>query len=416
MDWSGTACTLPDNTILINLTFQYSGGSTPLAWYDDGASCSYVISGTAPFYYDQPSDIFYINGYIGADPLIADFSASNVNPPINTTIALTDATAGNPTGWSWSISPESFVFMDGSDESSQNPQLQFTEGGTYSVVLIAYRGTASSIRIRNDYITVSSSQPSLSGTVFDDSDRMTDNTVDGTGTSASGSLYANLLNTGNIVVATVAVNTDGTFKFQNMISGTLTIQVSIHQGTVGLSMPATELPFPWINTGEHLGAGAGSDGTADGLLTVVADGVNDITNANFGIVKVPDVTPIITVAPNVMLGITSFTITVRSSEINNVPTEGLITVRITKDTRWVIAGSFSDPVWSYSGTDPNYHVFTTSSPIAPGGYSTFVINASWNAGQTTGIYTITSQMDSHSGGEVRVNNNVDAERIDYFIN
>ena len=38
------------------------------------------------------------------------------------------------------------------------------------------------------------------------------------------------------------------------------------------------------------------------------------------------------------------------------------------------------------------------------------------AGQTQGKYTITSQIIAGSGGENRIDNNVDAEVLDYFIN
>jgi len=130
----------------------------------------------------------------------------------------------------------------------------------------------------------------------------------------------------------------------------------------------------------------------------------------------PDITPVLTVAPNVMNGPTNFTLSIRVAELNNVPTFGLITVRLTKDPRWVISGTFSDPVWSYIGTDPNYHLFTTSSSIIAGGSSTFMFNATWSAGETTGQFTITSTIESFSGGEVREDNNTDAERLDYFIN
>jgi hypothetical protein len=41
--------------------------------------------------------------------------------------------------------------------------------------------------------------------------------------------------------------------------------------------------------------------------------------------------------------------------------------------------------------------------------------AQWNAGQTQGVYTITAQIVEGSGAEIRINNNVDAEKLDYFI-
>ena len=122
----------------------------------------------------------------------------------------------------------------------------------------------------------------LSGNVYDDANGLTDSTVNGTGTSVGGQLYANLVSGGN-VVRTVAVGADGTYAFNSIPSDSYTVQVTVNPGTVGQAMPATVLPSGWVNTGENLGAGAGSDGTANGLLAVTVPGGANVINANFGI-------------------------------------------------------------------------------------------------------------------------------------
>lgn len=141
----------------------------------------------------------------------------------------------------------------------------------------------------------------------------------------------------------------------------------------------------------------------------------------------PDITPIITAVPNVMTGITSFNIFVQVTELNGAPTAGLITVRIPKDIRWVLNGPFNtaltnldgrpvnNPVWAYS-QNATQHIFTTTASIAGGNFSTFGFRATWDAGLTQGNYTLTSQIDSWSGSENRIDNNSDAEKLDYFIN
>jgi hypothetical protein len=142
---------------------------------------------------------------------------------------------------------------------------------------------------------------------------------------------------------------------------------------------------------------------------------------------VPDVTPVITAVPNVMTGVTPFNIFVQVTELNSTPTVGLITVRIPKDNRWVLNGPFdstltsldgrtvNNPVWAYSQSAAE-HIFTTTATIPAGSFSTFGFRASWDAGLTQGQYTISSQIDSGSGGENRIDNNSDAEKLDYFIN
>ena len=63
----------------------------------------------------------------------------------------------------------------------------------------------------------------------------------------------------------------------------------------------------------------------------------------------PDVTPVITATPNVMHAIQNFNITVRITELNAVDTDGLITVRIPKDVRWVFDGPYDDTLTTLNG-------------------------------------------------------------------
>lgn len=138
-----------------------------------------------------------------------------------------------------------------------------------------------------------------------------------------------------------------------------------------------------------------------------------------------DITPTLIVNPNIMHGITTFNLTVRVTELNNVNTEGPIIVHIPKDSRWILTDGYLPSLavlgttnldnidWSYASDEIN-HVFTSSTSIQDGGYSTFGFRVTFDPGNTRGVYTITSQIVSGGGGEVRVNNNADSEKIDYF--
>jgi hypothetical protein len=266
----------------------------------------------------------------------------------------------------------------------------------------------------------------VSGTVFHDTNRMTDNTVNGTGVNPEGLLYANLVDNAGNVTDAMKVNIDGTYSFDNVPAGDYTVQITVNQGVTGSAMPVTKLPLHWINTGEHLGAGTGSDGTTDGLLSISVDGDDNVKEANFGIVKLPDLTPTLTATKNVMNGITTFDLIIRITEINNVNSNGLITVRVPKDSRLTFDPSFNPALtvlsgvqvnnadWSYDGTDPNNHVFTTSKVIGAASFSTIGVRLRFDPQNARGSYTITSQLQSGSGGESRVNNNADAEKLDYF--
>ena len=139
----------------------------------------------------------------------------------------------------------------------------------------------------------------------------------------------------------------------------------------------------------------------------------------------PDLTPTLIVSPNIMHGTTIFNLTVKVTELNQINTSGAITVNIPKDSRWILTDGFvqsltllgttplNNSVWSYSDDAIN-HIFTTTAVIPAGGFSTFGFRVTFNPGSTRGVYTITSQVVSGGGGELRVNNNADSEMIDYF--
>ena len=130
----------------------------------------------------------------------------------------------------------------------------------------------------------------IAGNVFNDTNGLTDNTVNGTGTNVGGTLYANLVDGSNMVVQTVAVAADGSYALGTVAPNTsYTVVLSTTQGTIGTAAPAATLPAGWIHTGEHLGAGTGSDGTVDGMLAVAVT-TSSITNANFGILQTGTIT------------------------------------------------------------------------------------------------------------------------------
>ena len=141
--------------------------------------------------------------------------------------------------------------------------------------------------VQTDAVTVSVSLAgfNVGGTVYNDANGMTDNTVNGTGSNAGG-LYAVLVDANNNVFASVPVNADGTYNFTNVVASNYSIALSTTQPAAGSAFSGASLPDGWVATGEKLGSGTGSDGTADGVLTGVS-----ITNANittaFGIERPP---------------------------------------------------------------------------------------------------------------------------------
>ena len=142
---------------------------------------------------------------------------------------------------------------------------------------------------------------------------------------------------------------------------------------------------------------------------------------------VPDLTPNITTIPNIILDTMNFNVVVRVQELDGAPTNGSeILVRIIKDSRVTFTynpaltsigfSTVQNSVWTYDGSDPFFHIFRTNTIIAANGSSTFGFVANFNpGGKSRGKYTMTSSLNSGSGGETKTNNNQDAEVIDYLF-
>ena len=139
-------------------------------------------------------------------------------------------------------------------------------------------------------IGVSMNKPvTVSGNVYNDVNGLTDGIVNGTGTNVGGTLYANLVDAANKVVASVAVGSGGTYSFSAISAGTYTMVLSTTLGTQSTTAPSATLPASWVNTGEFVGSSAGSDGTINGI-TAITVATTDVTNVNFGIYSCPTIT------------------------------------------------------------------------------------------------------------------------------
>lgn len=287
-------------------------------------------------------------------------------------------------------------------------------------------GGATSGEVEDYQVHILPSPPFIAGNVYDDHDQMDDNLVDGTGTNFMGSLFVNLLSSDSLVVASTEVSEDGTYFFGEVTTGSYCLQLTTVKGIPGEPCPPTLLPRDAKFVAETLGDGPGCDGDPDGRLYVVVQSQQEIVYANFGVARLPDLTVNVTATPNIMGGITHFSLVVRVSELNQMPTRGTVTVVIPRDSRWNLPGGF-DPnlgqidqvelqngLWTYLDSDPNYLVFSTESEIPAGGSLIFGLKGLFNPANSRGVCTLTGQIYSGSGGEYLLNNNVDSEKLEYF--
>jgi len=85
---------------------------------------------------------------------VAAFAASSTNTCANTTVTLNDGSTGSPTSWAWSITPATFNYVGGTNATSQNPQVQFTAAGTYTIQLTATNACGSDVENKTNYVTI----------------------------------------------------------------------------------------------------------------------------------------------------------------------------------------------------------------------------------------------------------------------
>ncbi len=137
----------------------------------------------------------------------------------------------------------------------------------------------------------------------------------------------------------------------------------------------------------------------------------------------PDLTPTLYARPSTVYGNTPLTVVVDVVEINSVATSGIITVKVTKDANaslsfdgslTTLAGrSIQNGSWNFA-TESGFYVLTTTQSVAGGDKLSFGLSGLLSPGATSGVLTVSAVVVGGSGGEGRITNNTDADKIDYF--
>ncbi len=182
------------------------------------------------------------------------------------------------------------------------------------------------------------------------------------------------------------------------------------------------------------------DGVTNG--TECADGTDPLDPCDFNPISItlpvtadqtpcglcPDLTPITTILPGNIAGISSVCVSVEVSELNGFTTDSsAIRVTMPSDPRFTFTWdptlttcgllTFNNPDWSYAGNNGIVHTFEYIAPsqvIVGSGSSAFGYAATYDPQSTDGQTTITATIRPFSGGECNILNNTDSERLVYF--
>jgi PKD repeat protein len=145
--YNGTSTSAP-------LIGTYHGTTGPGTVTASNASGALTFNFTSDGSVTKTGWVATISCYSVTNPPVADFSASSTSPAINSTVTFTDLTTNIPTGWSWSFTPNTVVFVNGTSATSQNPQVQFTALGQYTVSLTASNAYGSDVESKINYLNV----------------------------------------------------------------------------------------------------------------------------------------------------------------------------------------------------------------------------------------------------------------------
>jgi parallel beta-helix repeat protein len=188
------------------------------------ASGTYTINVTHKGTLSSPQDYSLIVTGLQSTPKapVANFNANSLNPLASTEIVnFYDLSENLPTSWSWSFSPATVSFVNGTYATSQNPQVRFNATGLYEVTLIASNAQGNDTEVKTDYInvtgtctpcTVSASTDDLTGITNVEFNTIANHSNDGTPAYSDYTGQSTTVTAGNSYDINVSVNTGGAFR------------------------------------------------------------------------------------------------------------------------------------------------------------------------------------------------------------
>jgi PKD repeat protein/photosystem II stability/assembly factor-like uncharacterized protein len=154
----------------VNFTDLSSGIPTYFEWsFPGGTPSSSTLKNPSNIVYGTPgtylvkmkcwnengSDSVTKTGYItvsGTLLPVVNFMADKRILCEGETVQFTDLSDNCPAAWQWTITPNTFTYLNGTSQYSQNPAVSFQQSGYYTVTLMAVNGVGSNSVTKTDYI------------------------------------------------------------------------------------------------------------------------------------------------------------------------------------------------------------------------------------------------------------------------
>ena len=200
--------------------------------------------------------------------------------------------------------------------------------------------------------------------------------------------------------------------------------------TPGASVTLTASPTTGVTYMFSLGATQLNGGNlasvtqAGTYSVVVTASVGCSATASTTVELAPDLIPILYVQPTTVYGTANISVVVKVSELNNVATTGAVVITFAKDplltlsfdpNQTLIGGQpVQNSGWVFDSSDPNVYTLTNSQPNAANNSRSVGLTGQLLPGNTKGNLGVSMIVQGAGIGELRVNNNSDAEKIDYF--
>ncbi|GAB4031821.1 putative Ig domain-containing protein [Spirosoma jeollabukense] len=137
-----------------------------------------------------------------------------------------------------------------------------------------------------------------------------------------------------------------------------------------------------------------------------------------------DLTLVLFAQPTLMYGPTSVSVVVSVYELNGVATSGPVSVKLSEDTMLSLGFDpaatsvggkpVQNSLWQFSGPMDGMYTLKATQPLPAGGRLSVGLSGPLTPGATKGRLSVSATVVDPSGTETRLNNNMDAETIEYF--